>query len=118
MHQIGKYQRISSDFNYFLTELVRTSFLKPGHLLICDNASIHRTAENRNLAEVLRKEKIFGITFTSLLPKVESIELVLQLLGHRLRDSNVRHWSHQMKSEDIFLWACVRVLHPFFLACT
>ena len=56
-YQVGKFQGNSTAFNYFITELVATEFLKPGHVLICDNVSIHKASENRNLAEVLWEEK-------------------------------------------------------------
>ena len=56
-HQIGKYKGTSTAFNYFVTELVATGFLQAGHILILDNASTHKTSENRNLAEVLWEGK-------------------------------------------------------------
>ena len=62
-YQIGKYRGTSTAFNYFVTELVVTGFLKPGHVLVCDNATIHKTLENRNLAEVLWEEKQILVLF-------------------------------------------------------
>ena len=110
-YQIGKYQGTSTAFNYFVTELVATNFLRPGHVLICDNASIHKTSENRTLTEVLWEEKKILVLYLPLYcPELNPIELVFQLLGHRLRHSNIRHMSHQMRSEDFFLCVCVRVL--------
>ena len=111
-YQIGKYQGTSTAFNYFVTELVATGFLQAGHILILDNVSIHKTSENRNLAEVLWEEKkILVLHLPPYCPELNPIELIFQLLGHRLRNSNARHLGHQMKSEDFFLWACVRILH-------
>ena len=52
-YQNGEFQGSSSAFNYFVTELVGTGFLRPSHILICDNATIHFIAENCNLAEIL-----------------------------------------------------------------
>ena len=111
-YQIGKYRGTSTAFNYFITELVATGFLRSGHVLIYDNASIHKTSEIRNLAEVLWEEKQILLLFLPpYCPELNPIELVFQFLGHRLRNSNARHLSHQMKSEDFFLCSCVRVLH-------
>ena len=111
-YQVGKFRGDSTAFNHFIIELVATGFLMSGHVLICDNASIHKTSENRNLAEVLWEEKrILMLHLPPYCPELNPIELVFQLLGHRLRHSNIRHMSHQMKSEDFFLSACVEVLH-------
>ena len=111
-YQLGKYRGTSTAFNFFITELVATEFLKSGDVLICDNAAIHNTSENRNLANILWEEKQILILFLPpYCPELNPIELVFQLLGHRLRNSNARHLGHQMKSEDFFLRACVSVLH-------
>ena len=111
-YQLGKYRGTSTAFNFFITELVATGFLKSGDVLICDNASIHKTSENRNLADILWDEKQILILFLPpYCPELNPIELVFQLLGHRLRNSNARHLGHQMKSSDFFLQACVSVLH-------
>ena len=56
-YQIGKFKGTSTAFNYFLTQLVSTGFLVSGHILICDNATIHLTRENKNLADILWEEK-------------------------------------------------------------
>ena len=111
-YQVGQFRGDSTVFNYFIVQLVATGFLKSGHVLICDNASIHKTSENRNLAEVLWEEKrILMLHLPPYCPELNPIELIFQLLGHCLRHSNIRHMSHQMKSEDFFLSACVEVLH-------
>ena len=102
-YQIGKYQGTSSAFNYFVTELVSTGFLMPGHILICDNATIHLTEENRNLFEVLWEQyKILVLNLPPYSPELNPIELVFQLLGQRLRHSNARYLSYQMQSDDFF----------------
>ena len=56
-YQIGKFQGTSTTFNYFVMQLVSTGFLVSGHILICDNATIHLTKENKNLADILCEEK-------------------------------------------------------------
>ena len=64
-YQIGKFQGTSTAFNYFVTQLVSTGFLVSGHILVCDNATIHLTRENKNLADILWEEKNISTTFTS-----------------------------------------------------
>ena len=111
-YQLGKYRGTSTAFNFFITELVATDFLKPGDVLVCDNASIHRTSENRNLMDILwEKKRILVLFLPPYCPELNPIELVFQLLGHRLRNSNARYLGHHMKLEDFFLQACVSVLH-------
>ena len=56
-YQIGKFQGTSMAFNYFVTQLVSTGFLVSGQILICDNATIHLTRENKNFADILWEEK-------------------------------------------------------------
>ena len=110
-YQIGKFQGTSCAFNYFVTELVGTGFLRSGHILICDNATIHLTQENRNLAEILWEQyNILVLNLPPYSPELNPIELVFQLLGQRLRHSNARYQSYQMQSEDFFLRKCVEVL--------
>ena len=106
MHKIfriklaGKFQGISTAFNYFVTQLVSTGFLVSCHILICDNATIHLTRENKNLADILWEEKKILFYIYLHTPELNTIELVFQLLGDRLRQSNARHMSHQMKDDD------------------
>ena len=110
-YQIGRFQGTSSAFNYFITQLVCIGFLRPGHILICDNASIHLTEENRNLSELLWEDyKILVLNLPPYLPELNPIELVFQLLGQHLHHSNARYFSQQMKSEEFFLLKCVEVL--------
>ena len=110
-YQIGKYQGTSSAVNYFLTELVCTGFLRPDHILICDNATIHLTEENHNLSEILWEEyKILVLNLPPYSPELNLIELVFQLLGHCLIHLNVRYLSHEMRCEEFFLLKCVEVL--------
>ena len=52
-YQVDKFRGTSTTFNFFITQLLVTGFLKPGHILICDNASIQVTQENRALSEIL-----------------------------------------------------------------
>ena len=52
-YKLRKCTGMSTAFNYFITELVATGFLRQGDVLICDNALSHKTLENRNLTEVL-----------------------------------------------------------------
>ena len=107
IYQNGKYQGISSVFNYFVTELVGAGILMPGHILICDNAMIHLTQENRNLCEILwEQHKILVLNLPPHSPELNPIELVFQLLGQRLRHSNARYLSYQMQSEDYFIEVC------------
>jgi len=101
-YQVGKYRGTSTAFNYFITQLLVTGFLTPGNVLICDNASIHRTEENRVLAELLWERKILMLHLPPYSPELNPIELIFQLLGHRLRHLNARHLSHQMTCEDFF----------------
>ncbi len=69
-YQIGKFQRTSTALNFFITKLVSAGFLKSGHILICDNASIHLTEENKSLAEILwEDEKILLIYLPPYSPK-------------------------------------------------
>ena len=56
-YQIGKFKGNSTAFNFFITQLVATGFLCTGDILICDNATIHLTEENKNLAEILWEER-------------------------------------------------------------
>ena len=51
-YQIRKFQGTLSAFNYFVTELVGTGFLRPGHILVYQNVTIHLAEENHNLAEI------------------------------------------------------------------
>ena len=102
-YQIGKYQGKLSAFNYFVTELMCTGFRIPGHILICDNATIHLTQENRTLAELLWEQyKILVLNLPPYLPELNPIELVFQLLGQRLCHSNARYLLYQMQSENFF----------------
>ena len=87
-----------------------TGFLKPGHILICDNAAIHVTQENRALAEILWEHKILMLNLPPYSPELNPIELTFQPLGHRLRHSNARYQASQMVSEEFFLLKCVEVL--------
>ena len=109
-YQVGDFRGTSTAFNYFVTQLVVTGFLKPGHILICDNASIHVTAENKSLADILWEHKILMLNLPPYCPELNPIELTFQLLGQRLRHSNARYLSHQMKSKEFFLAKCVEVL--------
>ena len=109
-YQIGKYRGTSTAFKDYVTQLLVTGFLQPGHVLICDNASIHVTEENRILSEILWEHKILMLNLPPYSPKLNPIELIFQLLSHRLRHSNARHLSQQLKSEDFFLLKCVEVL--------
>lgn len=110
-YQIGKYQGTSTAFNFFITKLVTTGFLKSGHILICDNASIHLTAENRSLSEILWEEHgILLLYLPPYSPELNPIELVFQLLGVRLRHSNARYESRVNINEDFFMLKCVEVL--------
>ena len=80
-----------------------TGFLRPGHILICDNATIHLTQENCNLSEVLWEQyKILVLNLPPYSPELNPIELVFQLLGQRLRHLNARYLSYQMKTEEFF----------------
>ena len=56
------------------------------------------------------RKKILVLHLPPYTPELNPIELVFQLLGHRLRHSNARHMSHQMKDDDFFLLKCVEVL--------
>ena len=56
-YQIDQFQGTSTAFNYFITKLVSTGFLVSDQMLLCDNASIHLTEDNKNLAEILWEEK-------------------------------------------------------------
>lgn len=110
-YQVGKFQGTSTAFNYFVTQLVSTGFLVPGHILICDNATIHLTEENKNLADILWEEKkILILNLPPYTPELNPIELIFQLLGQRLRHSNSRYLSYQMQSDDFFLFKCIEVL--------
>ena len=110
-YQIGKFQGTSSAFNHFITQLVCTGFLRTGHILICDNALIHLTEENRNLSELLWENfKILVLNLPPYSPELNPIELVFQLLGQHLRHSNARYLSQQMRSGEFFLLKCVEVL--------
>ena len=109
-YQVGKYHGMSTAFNHYITQLLVTGFLQPGHVLICDNASIHMTEENRVLSEILWEHKILMLNLPPYSPELNPIELIFQLLSQRLRHSNARHLSHQLKREDFFLLKCVEVL--------
>ena len=86
-------------------------FLRLGHILICDNTTIHLTEEDRNLSEILWEEyKILVLNIPPYSPELNPIELVFQLLGQHLRHVNARYLSHQMKSEEFFLLKYVGVL--------
>ena len=87
-----------------------TGFLQPGHVIIRDNASIHVTEENKVLSEILWEHKILMLNLPPYSPELNPIELIFQLLSHRLRHSNARHLSHQMTCEDFFLLKCIEVL--------
>ena len=43
-------------------------------------------------------------------PELNPIELMFQLLRRRLRHSNTRYLSHQIKSKEFFFFKCVEVL--------
>ena len=109
-YQVGEFRGTSTAFNFFVTQLLVTGFLKPGHILICDNASIHVTQENRALSEILWEHRILMLNLPPYSPELNPIELTFQLLGHRLRHSNARYLSHQMRCEEFFLLKCVEVL--------
>ena len=50
-YQNGRFKGTSTAFKYFVTQLVSTGFLVYGHILICDNATIHLTRGNKNLVD-------------------------------------------------------------------
>ena len=109
-YQIGKYRGMSTAFNYYVTQLLVTGFLQPGHVLICDTASIHVAEENKVLSEILWEHKILMLNLPPYSPELNPIELIFQLLSQRLRHSNARHLSHHLMGEDFFLLKCVEVL--------
>ena len=53
-----------------------TGFLQPGYVLICDNASIHITEENRVLSEILWEHKISMLNLPPYSPELNPIELI------------------------------------------
>ena len=80
-----------------------TEFLRPGHILICDNATIHLTAENRTLAELLWEQyMILVLNLPPYSPELNPIELVFQLFVQCLSHSNARCLLYQMQSDDFF----------------
>ena len=80
-YQVGKYWCTSTAFNHYITQLLVTGFLQPGHVLICDNASIHMTEENRVLSEILWEQKDFMLNLPPYSPELNPIELIFQLLS-------------------------------------
>ena len=103
MYQIGKFQGTSMAFTFFITKLVTKGFLKSGHIVICDNASIHFTEENKSLSEILLEDqRILLMYLTPYSPELYPIELVFQLLGVRLCHLNARYESRENMNEDFF----------------
>ena len=109
-HPVGKYCGTSTAFNHFITQLLVTGFLKPGHTLICDNASINMTEKNRVMSEILWEQKILMLNLPPYSLKLNPFELIFQLLGHCLHHSNGKYFSRQITCEDFFLLKCVEVL--------
>ena len=80
-YQIRKYCGTSTVFNHYITQLLVTGFLQPGHVLICDDASIYMTEENRVLSEILWEHKILMLNLPPYSPELNPIELIFQLLS-------------------------------------
>ncbi len=110
-NQRGKFQGASAVFHNFVAQLISTRFLLPGHVLICDNSTIHLTDENKKLAEILWEKKKFLILNLPLYtPELNPIELIFQILGHCLSHSNTKHMHCQMKSDNFFLLKCIEFM--------
>ena len=101
-YQVSKFCGTSTVFNYFITQLLVTEFVKPSNVLICDNTCIHMTEENKMLAELLWEQTILLLNLPPNYPKLNPIELIFQLLSHHLHHSYAGHLSQQMTCEDFF----------------
>ena len=95
---------------------MRTRFLTPGDILICDNTSIHLTEENQNLVGILwGEQEILVLHLPSYSQEFKHIALVkIQLLGQGLYHSNTKHKSRDTKYDDYCMWKCVEVLESTF----
>ena len=85
--------------------------MAPGHILMCENASIHLTEENKSLVEILwERENILLLYLPSQSPELNPIEIVFQLLGARLCNSNARYKSRDIINNDFIMLKCIEVL--------
>ena len=108
-YQIGKYKATSFVFKSFVLDMVRSNYLQPGDILVCDNASIHTRDECTHLREELMMfANVYILLLPAYHPELNPIELVFNMLAQRIRHSNARY-------EDYVNQQDVKIMH---LACT
>lgn len=86
-------------FQFFIRELLRSGYLRPGDILVLDNCTIHMGGENEFLQEVLWMEHgILLLPLPPYHPELNPIELIFNDLVQNLRSNAARFVS--LSQED------------------
>ena len=111
-YQVGKYTADSYMFKQFVLSMVRTNFLQHGHVLVCDNATVHTRRECEHLREELYSYTgVYMLLLPPYHPELNPIELVFNLLTQRLRHSTARYVDYVNEQDRKILEICCSVLN-------
>ena len=110
-YQLGKFSGSALIFRRFVLDMVSTNYARPGDVIVCDNASIHKNAECQFLRECLwQRAGIMIVYLPAYTPELNPIELMFNIFTMRLRHTNARKISFRNRTDKTFLHICINIL--------
>ena len=110
-YQVGKYSGNAIMFKSFILNMIRSHFLTPGDILVCDNARIHTGSDCTYLRDDMWECcGIFLLLLPTYHPELNPIELIFNILIQRIRYNGSRYLDYIRRQDNVILKQCCDVL--------
>ena len=110
-YQVGTYSGNAIMFRSFVLNMIRSHFLVPGDILVCDNARIHTGSDCTYLRDDMWECcGIILLLLPTYHPELNPIELIFNILIQRIRHNGSRYLDYVRRQDNVILKQCCDVL--------